>query len=247
MIQKKKKPNPSLMYMMGGQINCQFQPIPWLLYLIEETPIYKYIKRCLIVCSGREREKERGTWSLGVWRWISSRRRGRWCRCHGRRRRRCPCGRLRGRIRPGTNGHLVRKLLLLYRTLPFFVFVFFFFNSTQLIWSPLSLCLFLKTILRKLSHCVFFNYRSQLKPQGNPHTEELLCCVSHWRPGKIGPHSITRPNPKEKYGYMLHGLTRFLKWFIYLFCFQLFVNIFRTFTFKDGVKKKKKKNSKTII
>ena len=55
-------------------------------------------------------------------------------------------------------------------------------------------------------------------------------CVSHWRPGKIGPHSITRPNPKEKYGYMLHGLTRFLKWFIYLFCFQLFVNIFRTFT-----------------
>ena len=83
-------------------------------------------------------------------------------------------------------------------------------NSTDLI-SSLSLCLFLKTILRKLSHCVFFNYRSQLKPQGNPHTEELLCCVSHWRPGKIGPHSITRPNPKEKYGYMLHGLTRFLK------------------------------------
>ena len=83
-------------------------------------------------------------------------------------------------------------------------------NSTDLI-SSLSLCLFLKTILRKLSHCVFFNYRSQLKPQGNPPTEVLLCCVSHWRPGKIGPHSITRPNPKEKYGYMLHGLTRFLK------------------------------------
>ena len=83
-------------------------------------------------------------------------------------------------------------------------------NSTDLI-SSLSLCLFLKTILRKLSHYVFFNYRSQLKPQGNPPTEELLCCVSHWRPGKIGPHSITRPNPKEKYGYMLHGLTRFLK------------------------------------
>ena len=184
---KKKKPNPSLMYMMGGQINCQSQPIPWLLYLIEETPIYKYIKRCLIVCSGREREKERGTWSLGVWRWISSRRRGRWCRCHGRRRRRCPCGRLRGRIRPGTNGHLVRKLLLLYRTLPFFVFVFFFFNSTQLIWSPLSLSVcFWKQFLEN-SLTAFFLITDLNLSHKATHTLKSCCVVFlTGDPGKLG-------------------------------------------------------------
>ena len=183
----KKKPNPSLMYMMGGQINCQFQPIPWLLYLIEETPIYKYVKRCLIVCSGREREKERGTWSLGVWRWISSRRRGRWCRCHGRRRRRCPCGRLRGRIRPGTNGHLVRKLLLLYRTLPFFVFVFFFFNSTQLIWSPLSLSVcFWKQFLEN-SLTAFFLITDLNLSHKATHTLKSCCVVFlTGDPGKLG-------------------------------------------------------------
>ena len=68
MIQK--NPNPRITYTIGGQINWQSQPIPWLLYLIEETPIYKYIKRCLIVCSGWERERERGgdleSWSLAV-------------------------------------------------------------------------------------------------------------------------------------------------------------------------------------
>lgn len=95
------------------------------------------------------REKGRGTWSLEAWRWTSSRRRERWCRCHERRRRRYPCAQLRARIRLERDGHREKRLLWLYRTSPSFFYC---------LWLRLRLLLLLLIYSTFLRPALFANY-----------------------------------------------------------------------------------------
>ena len=171
MIQK--NPNPRITYTIGGQINWQSQPIPWLLYLIEETPINKYIKRCLIVCSERERERERERGGPGVLEFgggflLDAEDDG------------VGATDTDGGVAlaDGFEGVFDLEQMAIWWENCYCSIVpcHSSSSSTQLNWSPLSLCLFLKTILKlSLTHCVFLIANLNLSHKATHPLKS--CCV----------------------------------------------------------------------
>lgn len=95
------------------------------------------------------------TWSLGAWRLIFSRRRGRQCRCRGPQRRRFLYGRLRARIRLGIDGRPEKRPWSRDRiepfSLPFFGLEFVFYLNLIFFFWKLAIWGFEKKSLQVVS------------------------------------------------------------------------------------------------